>query len=109
MSVHLEHRLSDGSIEVRYNIDLTRQTRLSEMRIYPPNVSIGYPRTSQDRKIPIGHLVPNNPEQWRNITSEIQYSLGPPRGQKSNVFVGPLVDQSGKPVPCTRKFATCKY
>lgn len=95
-------------IDIRTNVELTRQSKLDTLYIYGPETSIGYPGTTSDEHCFVGHMVPNDPLNWRNILSEIQYSLGNPRGQRSRVYVGPLVDRNGQKVPCLRKFATCK-
>ncbi|KAJ3849270.1 hypothetical protein EV368DRAFT_47649, partial [Lentinula lateritia] len=81
------------------------QTKLSELHKYPLNVLVAYPSTGQYY---VGHLIPNNPSAWRNIQSEIQYSLGSPRGQVNNAQVHVLVNELGETVPCIRKFATCQ-
>ncbi|KAJ3869996.1 hypothetical protein EV359DRAFT_28895 [Lentinula novae-zelandiae] len=97
--------LSDGAINTTPNVMLTRQTKLSELHTYPLNVSVAYPSTGQYY---VGHLIPNDPSAWRNIQSEIQYSLGSPRGQVNNAQVHVLVNELGETVPCIRKFATCQ-
>ncbi|KAJ3904829.1 hypothetical protein F5879DRAFT_900538 [Lentinula edodes] len=101
----LKYMLSDGAINTIPDVMLTRQTKLSELHKYPLNVSVAYPSTGQYY---VGHLIPNNPSAWRNIQSEIQYSLGSPRGQVNNAQVHVLVNELGETVPCIRKFATCQ-
>ncbi|KAJ3900644.1 hypothetical protein F5879DRAFT_992705 [Lentinula edodes] len=95
-------------IDIQTSVELTRQSKLDTLYIYGPETSIGYPGTTSDEHCFVGHMVPNDPSNWRNILSEIQYSLGNPRGQRSRVYVGPLVDRNGQKVPCQRKFATCQ-
>ncbi|KAJ3869260.1 hypothetical protein EV359DRAFT_59917 [Lentinula novae-zelandiae] len=99
----LKYMLSDGAINTISDVMLTQQTKLSELHKYPLNILVAYPSTGQYY---VGHLIPNNPSAWQNIQSEIQYSLGSPRGQVNNAQVHVLVNELSETVPCIRKFAT---
>lgn len=105
----MQYLLSEGALYTQDKVELTQKTELRHLYIYPQNSSLAYPSTTQDAADVVGHLIPNSPLSWRNITSEIQYSLGAPRGQRTNVTVGPLRNEAGEKVLCMRKYATCKF
>ncbi|KAJ3927388.1 MAG: hypothetical protein NXY57DRAFT_1106683 [Lentinula lateritia] len=101
------HHTPPSAISTSTNIRLNRQTILANLYYYPPSTVLDYPSTSMEKDKPVGHLLEQLP-QWRDVMAEIQYSLGPPRSQRKNIFLNVLTDLSGEPVPCVSRYATCQ-
>lgn len=102
------HHTPPSAISTSTNIRLNRQTILANLYYYPPSTVLDYPSTSMEKDKPVGHLLEQLP-QWRDVMAEIQYSLGPPRSQRKNIFLNVLTDLSGEPVPCVSRYATCMF
>ncbi|KAJ7586091.1 hypothetical protein C8J56DRAFT_1052446 [Mycena floridula] len=96
-------------VTVQHNVQLNRDTTLSEPWIYPKGHKPEYPATSPSDETSIGHLITmDESAAWSSPSLDFAYSLGYPRGARDNVMVYPLRDQDGNEVACRRTYSTCQ-
>ncbi|KAL0057790.1 hypothetical protein AAF712_015556 [Marasmius tenuissimus] len=93
---------------IQYNVVLNKDTTLSQLSVYPLGAQVPYPRTSDEKCNPEGHLFAIDPSNWSNPTNDLGYSQGEPKGQRKAMYVSVLKDSCGKMVPCVKKYRTCQ-
>lgn len=83
---------------------LNQKTRIQKIAVHPPNTILEYPETSESQESRIGHVIPIDPNAFRNPLRNVQYSLSN-CGQDNEVKCRLLVDESSDDPH--KRYASC--
>ncbi|KAJ7590350.1 hypothetical protein C8J56DRAFT_1048512 [Mycena floridula] len=98
-----------AGVTLQHNVQLNRDTILTQLWIYLKGYLLEYPSTSASADQSIGHLFSMDKSvKWSSPILDFAYSSGFPRGSSNNIKVHPLVDNNGQPVLCKRTYTTCQ-
>lgn len=100
---------SPEKLLTKHSVPINRQTCLDTVYYYPPNTLVEYPETSSTGAI--GHVFSVDPACWISPALNFAYSFGGSHGMSQKdkaVRVSLLTDNSGDPVLCRERHATCK-
>ncbi|KAE9398581.1 hypothetical protein BT96DRAFT_994780 [Gymnopus androsaceus JB14] len=90
--------LAPLALSVTRNVQINRQTMVSELFHYTPNTQVEYPKTASNNHA-IGHLFNMDlSKEWVSPARSFAYSQGRPEGTRNFVFTKALVDSNGQGV-----------
>ncbi|KAE9385374.1 hypothetical protein BT96DRAFT_840775 [Gymnopus androsaceus JB14] len=100
--------LAPLALLVAHNVQINRQTIVSELFHYAPSTRGEYPKTAPNNNA-IGHLFDMDlSKEWVSPAQSFAYSQGTPDGARSFVFTKVLVNSDGNEVPCNICYSTCQ-